>query len=134
MISRIDRRRGRPSSPDPLVADDRTRIEAAPLLAKTRGIDVQAEEAAQSWEFTFALDLPPLLARGRWKERGRRRSSWVVECSEIPGDFSSVKSTRPYRHLMRGAPAPSEESPPRHNGIGDTIDGCHLDTDGHSTF
>ena len=30
------------------------------------------EGAAQSCELSFAIDLPQLLARGRWRERGSR--------------------------------------------------------------
>jgi hypothetical protein len=31
------------------------------------------EGAAQNWNLSFAVDLPPLLRTGRWRERGGRR-------------------------------------------------------------
>ena len=42
---------------------------------------------AQNWSLSFAVDLPPLMATGRWRERGRRRGAHLLS---IPGEAAAV--------------------------------------------
>ena len=49
-----------------------------------------ATEAAQRWELSFALDLPPLLARGRWRDGGSAR-----KCAVTAADSYGFGPVRP---------------------------------------
>jgi hypothetical protein len=48
----------------------------AAVMEKSKSINGDHESTgapfhrARRWEFSFAVDLPPLLATGRWRERG----------------------------------------------------------------
>lgn len=63
-------------------------VEAFPLRTAPWG-------AAQSWQLSFAVDLPPLLATGRWRERGRRR--WHPGTSATQGPYPDVMARRLWR-------------------------------------